>query len=70
MRVIIAGGGTGGHLYPGIAVAEEIYRQEPESEVLFVGTKTGIESKILPKEGYNLEIISAGGIINKICFHN
>ena len=68
MRAIIAGGGTGGHLYPGIAVAEEIYRQEPESEVLFVGTKTGIESKILPKEGYNLEIISAGGIINKNMF--
>ncbi len=68
MRVIIAGGGTGGHLYPGIAVAEEIYRQEPESDVLFVGTKTGIESKILPKEGYNLEIIPAGGVINKNMF--
>ncbi|MCC6543374.1 MAG: undecaprenyldiphospho-muramoylpentapeptide beta-N-acetylglucosaminyltransferase, partial [Nitrospirae bacterium] len=65
MRVIIAGGGTGGHLYPGIAVAEEIYRQEPESDVLFVGTKTGIESRILPKEGYRLETIPAGGVINK-----
>jgi len=65
MRVIIAGGGTGGHLYPGIAVAEEIYRQEPDSEVLFVGTKTGIESRILPKEGYRLEIIPAGGVVNK-----
>lgn len=65
MRVIIAGGGTGGHLYPGIAVAEEIYRQEPDSAVLFVGTKTGIESRILPKEGYRLEIIPAGGIVNK-----
>src|SRR3989304_10635140 len=65
MRVIIAGGGTGGHLYPGIAVAEEIYRQEPDSAVLFVGTKTGIESRILPKEGYRLEMIPAGGIVNK-----
>ena len=65
MRVIIAGGGTGGHLYPGIAVAEEIYRQEPDSDVLFVGTKTGIESRILPKEGYKLEIIPAGGVVNK-----
>lgn len=65
MRAIIAGGGTGGHLYPGIAVAEEIYRQEPDSAVLFVGTKTGIESRILPKEGYRLEIIPAGGVVNK-----
>ena len=68
MRVIIAGGGTGGHLYPGIAVAEEIYRQEPDSDVLFVGTKTGIESRILPKEGYKLEIIPAGGVVNKNIF--
>ena len=65
MRVIIAGGGTGGHLYPGIAVAEEIYRQEPDSDILFVGTKSGIEAKILPHEGYRLEIIPAGGVINK-----
>jgi len=68
VRVIIAGGGTGGHLYPGIAVAEEIYRQEPDSDVLFVGTKTGIESRILPKEGYKLEIIPAGGVVNKNIF--
>lgn len=65
MRVIIAGGGTGGHLYPGMAVAEEIYRQEPDSEVLFVGTKAGIESRILPREGYKLEIIPAGGVVRK-----
>ncbi len=65
MRVLIAGGGTGGHLYPGIAVAEEFSRQEPDSEVLFVGTKRGIENKILPREGYTLETIPAGGIVNK-----
>ncbi len=65
MRVLIAGGGTGGHLYPGIAVAEEFCRQEPDSEVLFVGTKRGIETKVLPREGYKLEIIPAGGIVNK-----
>ncbi len=65
MRVLIAGGGTGGHLYPGIAVAEEIYRQDRSSEVLFVGTQQGIEARILPKEGYKLETIPAGGIANK-----
>ncbi|MDD5434194.1 MAG: undecaprenyldiphospho-muramoylpentapeptide beta-N-acetylglucosaminyltransferase [Nitrospira sp.] len=65
MRVLIAGGGTGGHLYPGIAVAEEIYRQDRNSDVLFVGTQQGIEARILPKEGYKLETIPAGGIANK-----
>ncbi len=65
MRILIGGGGTGGHLYPGIAVAEEFSRQGPDSEVLFVGTKQGIEARILPGEGYRLETISAGGIVNK-----
>lgn len=65
MRVLIAGGGTGGHLYPGIAVAEEFCRQDKSSEVLFIGTQQGIETKILPKEGYNLKTIPAGGIANK-----
>ena len=65
MRILIAGGGTGGHLYPGIAIAEEFSRQGPDSEVLFVGTKQGIEARILPGEGYRLETIPAGGIVNK-----
>lgn len=65
MRVIIAGGGTGGHLYPGIAVAEEFYRQDRDADVLFVGTQQGIEARIVPKEGYKLETIPAGGIANK-----
>lgn len=65
MRVLIAGGGTGGHLYPGIAVAEEFFRQDRNSEVLFVGTERGIEVKVLPAEGYRLKTIPAGGIVNK-----
>lgn len=65
MRILIAGGGTGGHIYPGIAVAEEIFRQEAGSEVLFVGTKQGMETKIIPIAGYRLETIPAGGIIKK-----
>jgi len=65
MRVLIAGGGTGGHLYPGIAVAEEFLRQERDTKVLFVGTERGIEAKVLPIEGFRLETIPAGGIVNK-----
>ncbi len=57
--MIIAGGGTGGHLYPGIAIAREIL-QESSSEVLFVGTEQGIEAKVLPNEGLPVRFISVG----------
>ena len=50
LRVLIAGGGTGGHLYPGIALAEEI--TAPGGEVLFVGTARGLESKLVPEAGF------------------
>ncbi len=62
MRVIIAGGGTGGHLFPGIAVAREIQRRDAQSDILFVGAKQGIESKIVPKEGFRLKTLPIGGI--------
>ena len=53
-RVVIAGGGTGGHLFPGIAVLEELRRRVPDLEVLFVGTERGIEAKIVPEMGEEL----------------
>jgi UDP-N-acetylglucosamine--N-acetylmuramyl-(pentapeptide) pyrophosphoryl-undecaprenol N-acetylglucosamine transferase len=56
-RVILAGGGTGGHLFPGIAVHEELKRREPELETLFVGTARGIETKVIPQLGERLECI-------------
>jgi UDP-N-acetylglucosamine--N-acetylmuramyl-(pentapeptide) pyrophosphoryl-undecaprenol N-acetylglucosamine transferase len=62
MRLIIAGGGTGGHLFPGIAVAEEFLARGAGNEVLFVGTERGIEARLLPKLGYRLELISASGM--------
>ena len=62
MRVIIAGGGTGGHLFPGVAIAEEIKARDPSSEVLFVGTQRGIEARVLPKLGLPLELIDASGL--------
>jgi UDP-N-acetylglucosamine--N-acetylmuramyl-(pentapeptide) pyrophosphoryl-undecaprenol N-acetylglucosamine transferase len=61
MRVVIAGGGTGGHLYPGIALAEEILGRGG-NEVLFVGTQRGLEAKVLPKQGYTLETIDVSGL--------
>jgi UDP-N-acetylglucosamine--N-acetylmuramyl-(pentapeptide) pyrophosphoryl-undecaprenol N-acetylglucosamine transferase len=65
MRLIIAGGGTGGHLFPGIAVAEEFLSRDPANEVLFVGTEQGIEARLLPRLGYRLELIGAAGIRGK-----
>jgi UDP-N-acetylglucosamine--N-acetylmuramyl-(pentapeptide) pyrophosphoryl-undecaprenol N-acetylglucosamine transferase len=62
MKVIIAGGGTGGHLFPGIAVAREIQRRQPDSLILFVGAEHGIEAKLVPKEGFPLRTLPLGGI--------
>jgi UDP-N-acetylglucosamine--N-acetylmuramyl-(pentapeptide) pyrophosphoryl-undecaprenol N-acetylglucosamine transferase len=59
MKVLIAGGGTGGHLYPGIAIARELLREQG-NEVLFVGTREGIEAKVLPREGLPVRYIAVG----------
>lgn len=64
MRVIIAGGGTGGHIYPGVAVAREFQRRDPSAEVVFVGTAHGLETKIIPREGFKLELIEIAGLKN------
>lgn len=65
MRLVIAGGGTGGHLFPGIAVAEEFLARDPANEVLFIGTERGVEARLLPKLGYRLELIAAAGVRGK-----
>ncbi|HEX8196893.1 MAG TPA: undecaprenyldiphospho-muramoylpentapeptide beta-N-acetylglucosaminyltransferase [Pyrinomonadaceae bacterium] len=64
MKVLIAAGGTGGHIYPGIAVANEIMRRDARSEVRFVGTARGLETKLVPDAGYKLELIESAGIKN------
>ena len=64
MKVLIAAGGTGGHIYPGIAVAKEIMRRDAESEVLFVGTARGLETKIVPDNGFQLSLINSAGLKN------
>ncbi|MCS7203534.1 MAG: undecaprenyldiphospho-muramoylpentapeptide beta-N-acetylglucosaminyltransferase [Thermodesulfovibrio sp.] len=65
MKIIIAGGGTGGHLFPAIALAEEIKSKYPSSELLFVGTKKGLEAKIIPQMSYKLKFISVQGFVGK-----
>ena len=64
MRVLIAAGGTGGHIYPGIAVAKEIVARDPSSVVRFVGTARGLENRLVPQAGFELSIIESAGLVN------
>lgn len=57
MKILIAGGGTGGHLFPGIAIAKGFKERNGGADIFFVGTERGIESRVLPKEGYPLKSI-------------
>lgn len=57
LRVLIAGGGTGGHIYPGIAIAQEFKRRNAASQIAFVGTAKGMETRIVPREGFELKLI-------------
>src|SRR5438874_6016129 len=65
VRVVIAGGGTGGHLYPGIAVARELLARRADAEISFAGTSKGIEARVVPREGFPLDVIRSGGLKGK-----
>src|ERR1043165_9691169 len=65
LRVVIAGGGTGGHLYPGIAVARELLSRRPDAQVSFAGTARGIEARVVPREGEPLDRIRSAGLKGK-----
>jgi UDP-N-acetylglucosamine--N-acetylmuramyl-(pentapeptide) pyrophosphoryl-undecaprenol N-acetylglucosamine transferase len=61
MRIVIVGGGTGGHLYPGIAVAQELKRWDPRARIMFIGSRGGLEREIVAREGYRyFELASTG----------
>jgi UDP-N-acetylglucosamine--N-acetylmuramyl-(pentapeptide) pyrophosphoryl-undecaprenol N-acetylglucosamine transferase len=62
---VIAAGGTGGHIIPGIALAAEIRTHKPSSDIVFVGTSQGLEGKIVPAAGYPLELVDASGFVGK-----
>ena len=62
LRVVIAGGGTGGHLYPGIAIARELMARRPGSAITFAGTARGIETKVVPREGFELDLLRIAGL--------
>lgn len=70
MRAIIACAGSGGHINPGIAIANTIKKNEPDSEILFLGTKTGMENDLVKKAGYNLVHVRAGRFHRKLTWYN
>lgn len=70
MRIIISGGGTGGHIYPAVTIARELQNLFPASDILFVGTQNGLEADIIPKEGFRLETIRVKGFERKISWGN
>src|SRR5213593_2416523 len=63
--LMIAGGGTGGHIYPAIAIAQEFLARDGSRRVVFVGTARGLETTIVPRAGFPLELISVGGLKGK-----
>lgn len=65
MRVAIAGGGSGGHLFPGIAVAEEFKERRKDVEVVFIGTESGLEARVIPAEGYPIRLLKSEGVLGK-----
>ena len=70
MRVIIAAAGTAGHINPGIAIANEIKRQEKDSKIIFIGTTRGLENDLVPRAGYELKTIEAYGLSKKLTVDN
>ncbi len=70
MRVIIAAAGTGGHINPGIAIANKIKKEEPNSEIIFIGTTRGLETDLLPRAGYELKTIESYGMSRSFTIKN
>jgi len=70
LRIVLAGGGTGGHLYPAIAIAEAFAKRVPRCEFLFIGASQGLETRVVPKLGYRLELVPVRGLMRKLTLSN
>ena len=70
MKVVFACAGTGGHINPAIAMANIIMKNEPDSQVLFIGTETGLENKLVANAGYEIKHIRTGKIIRELTLKN
>ena len=70
MKVIMCGGGTSGHVNPALNIAETIKKRVPNAEIMFIGTKRGIESSLVPKAGYKIEFVEVSGFSRKLTLKN
>ena len=70
MKVVIAAAGTGGHINPGIAIANKIMKEQPNSKIIFIGTKRGFETNLVPRAGYELRTIDSYGISRELSLKN
>ncbi len=70
MRVVLTGGGTGGHIYPALAVARQIKQQEPDSELLYIGSQRGLEKQLADQEGIRFEAIEITGFKRSLAWDN
>ena len=70
MKAIIAAAGTGGHINPGLAIANKIKEEEKDSEIIFIGTNRGLENDLVPRAGYELKTIDAYGLSKKLSIEN
>ena len=70
MRVVISAAGTGGHINPGLAIANKIKEMNPKAEIMFIGTTRGLENDLVPRAGYKLKTVEAYGLQKEISFNN
>ena len=70
MKIILCGGGTSGHVNPALNIAKTIKKRHPEAEIMFIGTKRGIESTLVPKFGYEIDFVEVSGFSRKLTLKN
>lgn len=70
VKILLTGGGTGGHIFPGIVIADEIRRLHPQADILFVGTRRGLESKVVPRQGYDIEYVDVRYFVRSLSPRN
>ncbi|MFH1389979.1 MAG: glycosyltransferase [Candidatus Margulisiibacteriota bacterium] len=68
MKIVIVSGGTGGHIYPGIAIAQGLIAREPESKVLFIGSEEGLEKGLIAKSGFPIKLIKSRALLRKFSY--
>ena len=70
MKLLLAGGGTAGHINPALAIAGYVCQREPATQILYVGAKGGMEERLVPQAGYDFEKIEISGFQRKLSFES